>query len=220
MHILTIEGNIGAGKSTIMAHLKSCRWHQEEISVVLIDEPVQEWLDQGLLQDLYDKNITAEAFQYAALSSIVSHTRKVMMSASPGTTLFIAERSVGSNLHVFAQASLREEPQRRAFKYAYDQMVSMLPTNMVFQHLMLNTDPEICLDRIKARARISESAITLEYLQQLHDLHNEWIDKDNAEPGAPKWHTIDASKDRESVLVDAMGTIKGIVAALEHDASE
>ncbi len=53
-----------------MEHLKSVHWDGADISVVFVDEPVEEWLEHGLLQNLYDQNISAEALQYAALSSI------------------------------------------------------------------------------------------------------------------------------------------------------
>lgn len=201
-----------------MAYLKSFHWEGADISVVFIDEPVEEWLEHGLLQNLYNQNISAEAFQYAALSSVVAHTCKAIMAAPPGTKLFIAERSVAANLQVFAKASLRDVQQLRTFEYAYDKMVSSLPQNISYQHLLLQTYPEICMARIKQRARTSESAITLEYLRELHDLHSAWIHHSEEGPSAPKWHVVDAARDRESVIVDAMGIIMGIIAALEVDA--
>ena len=65
--------------------------------------------------------------------------------------------------------------------------------------------------RTKQRARTSESAITLEYLRELHELQIEWIHKIEVGPAAPKWHVVDAAQDCESVLVDAMVIIMGIM---------
>jgi len=178
--LITIEGNIGVGKSTLMAFLKSFAWADADISVVFIDEPVEEWLEYGLLQNLYDQNISAEAFQYAALSSVVAHTCKAIMAAPSGTKLFIAERSVASNMQVFAKASLREVPQLRTFEYAYAHIVALL--------------------------------------RELHDLHSAWMQQSEAGPAAPKWHVVDAARDSQSVVVEALGIIMGIVAALEVDA--
>ena len=214
INLVTIEGNIGVGKSTLMESLKSFDWADADISVVFIDEPVEEWLEYGLLQNLYDQNISAEAFQYAALSSVVAHTCKAIMEAPPGTKLFIAERSVASNMQVFAKASIRDAPQLRTFEYAYAHIVSSLPQNISYQHLLLQTYPEICMARIKQRARTSESAITLEYLRELHDLHSAWMHHSEAGPNAPKWHVVDAARDSQSVVVEALGIIMSIVAAL------
>jgi len=129
--LITIEGNIGVGKSTLMAFLKS----------------------------------------FAC---------KAIMAAPSGTKLFIAERSVASNMQVFAKASLREVPQLRTFEYAYAHIVASL--------------------------------------RELHDLHSAWMQQSEAGPAAPKWHVVDAARDSQSVVVEALGIIMGIVAALEVDA--
>jgi len=58
-----IEGNIGAGKSTLMKNLKLC-FPPGDPEVAFIDEPVQEWLDKGLLQQL-------NVFAQAAISDVL-----------------------------------------------------------------------------------------------------------------------------------------------------
>ena len=88
-----------------MENLKLC-FPPGDPDVVFIEEPVQEWLDAGILQQLYEKKISAGSFQHAALSSLVAYARSAILAAPKGTKLFIAERSVGSNLNVFAQAAL------------------------------------------------------------------------------------------------------------------
>jgi len=40
----------------------------------------------------------------------------------------------------------------------------------------MRTDPEVCLQRINTRNRVEEnSTITLEYLKNIHNLHDEWL---------------------------------------------
>lgn len=39
----------------------------------------------------------------------------------------------------------------------------------------LRTDPEVVYQRIKARARPEEAQVSLEYLQQLHRMHEDWL---------------------------------------------
>lgn len=46
-----------------------------------------------------------------------------------------------------------------------------------FKVIYLRTDPEICFQRVKYRSRDAESDISLEYLQQIHDKYEKWIDR-------------------------------------------
>ena len=186
-----------------MQNLKLC-FPPGDPDVVFIDEPVQEWMKEGLLQNLYEQKISAGAFQHAALNSIVSYARSAILSAPKGTKLFIAERSVGSNLKVFAQAAINDELERRAFEYSAAKMVSTLPVNLVYKHVILQAYPQTCMERIRARARASESAITMQYLQQLHDLHNDWIAHDASDAEAPDWFFVDAAQEAPAVFADAM----------------
>lgn len=39
----------------------------------------------------------------------------------------------------------------------------------------LRTSPEVVYERMKARARSEESCVPLEYLKDLHDLHENWL---------------------------------------------
>ena len=51
---------------------------------------------------------------------------------------------------------------------------SALPLN-VDLIIYLRTTPEKALERINVRARSEENTIPLEYIQQLHSLHEEWL---------------------------------------------
>ena len=39
----------------------------------------------------------------------------------------------------------------------------------------MQTDPKVCYERIKKRARSAEGIIPLEYLTKLHNKHEEWL---------------------------------------------
>lgn len=39
----------------------------------------------------------------------------------------------------------------------------------------LRTTPEVAYERIKKRARDEESCVPIEYLKDLHDLHENWL---------------------------------------------
>lgn len=39
----------------------------------------------------------------------------------------------------------------------------------------LRTTPEVVYERMKMRGRSEESSVSLDYLKQLHDLHENWL---------------------------------------------
>lgn len=41
--------------------------------------------------------------------------------------------------------------------------------------MYLRTSPEIVYQRMRERARKEEDCVSLEYLQQLHEIHDEWL---------------------------------------------
>lgn len=196
-----------------MENLKLC-FPPGDPEVAFIDEPVQEWLDKGLLQQLYEKKISAGSFQHAALSSIVEYARSAILKAPTSTKLFIAERSVGSNLNVFAQAAISDVLERRAFEYSAAKMVGTLPANLVYKHVILQTYPATCMERVQKRGHASESAITMAYLQQIHELHNDWIAADATDEDAPEWLFIDAAEETPGVFSEAMVHVMGLLGRL------
>lgn len=39
----------------------------------------------------------------------------------------------------------------------------------------LRSDPKVVYERVKARARVEECHVPLEYLEQLHKIHEDWL---------------------------------------------
>ncbi|KAL8597677.1 hypothetical protein ACOMHN_012644 [Nucella lapillus] len=64
----------------------------------------------------------------------------------------------------------------------------------------LRASPETCHERIKIRNRSEESCVSLEYLQDLHTLHENWLmNKTTGHLPAPVL-VIDADKDMAEVM--------------------
>ena len=59
--------------------------------------------------------------------------------------------------------------------------------------IYLKTSPAKALERINVRARSEENRIPLEYLQELHDLHEDWL-LSGKHPELPPVVVIDADK--------------------------
>ena len=76
---------------------------------------------------------------------------------------------------------------------------SALPLN-VDLIIYLRTTPEKALERINVRARSEENTIPLEYIQQLHSLHEEWLISGKYPLPAPVL-VIDADKVRQNWII-------------------
>merc|ERR1719315_121613 len=62
--------------------------------------------------------------------------------------------------------------------------------------IYLRTSPEVAYQRLKARSRSEEKIVSIDYLRDLHDLHESWLVQDQVHrKGGAKVIIIDADKD-------------------------
>ena len=198
---MTIEGNIGSGKSTLLQNLARALPPE---SVVFIPEPVDEWLEHGLLQALYDGHLPAEVFQYAALAGVTHKVHRALQSVTSDTKLILAERSLFSNKEVFAKAVMPNVISRGAFDYTWSQALESLPA-LNFKHIYVRASPRICLRRVALRDRDSEDTISIEYLQLLSDLHEDWFARElDLDTDAANWLMLDGASPPAALMQDAL----------------
>lgn len=74
------------------------------------------------------------------------------------------------------------------------------PATKVDLIIYLRSDPELLYNRIKARGRPEEANITLEYLQALHERHEDWLVRGKFGPLPAPVYMIDANTPREKVV--------------------
>jgi len=168
--IVTIEGNIGSGKSTAIAALK--RLHPE---FTYVDEPVDLWVSSGLLQAMYKKEVDIAVFQQVALATLVA---PLLKAAHSGATTIVTERSPWSNRKIFARAHLKENTwEGIAYNVVFDSLLSSLPQHTVCV-AYLQAPISVLQNRIEQRARESEDTKTTirdDYLKKLDRLHEDYF---------------------------------------------
>jgi deoxycitidine kinase/deoxyguanosine kinase len=186
--LISIEGDIGAGKSTLIDKLKNDHpeWH-------FIDEPVTTWTNlktsdgENLLELFYkDKPRYSYTFQNCALLSRALNIKrcidewKARCELNPEEeqhNVFITERCIETDFFVFAQMLFDDgymnllEWDLYKMWYAYVKAQSYPLTGIIY----VSTPPEICLDRIHIRARKGEDLIPIEYLQKLDTYQKRWL---------------------------------------------
>jgi deoxyadenosine/deoxycytidine kinase len=177
--VISIEGNIGGGKTTMIRHLQRLYpdYH-------IINEPVDEWLGmtdkadgKSLLEKFYaDKTRWSYTFQNAAFITRFTAMKSAIEKCKDSKKVFITERSVLTDRYVFAEM-LRDSGDLNSLEWDlyckwFDCFVDNVPIAGIVK---INTDFQTCSDRIKARNRKGEDMIPLDYLEALHKYHDKWL---------------------------------------------
>ncbi len=173
---IAVEGNIGAGKSTLVSYFKSV----ELFDVFL--EPIDQWQNvQGkhnLLQLMYDNPISyGFTFQmYEHLTRVKIHTSRL----SKNNKFKIMERSIFTARHCFIenlkQKKVITDVQFGVLDAWFRFLTSSLTMDMRVDLIVyLRTTPRVAWDRVKLRARDEEKDLSLEYIETIHSLHETWL---------------------------------------------
>ena len=182
--IVSIDGNIGSGKSTIVSYLKLhfanyCGSKSNDCRVLFLNEPVSIWeticdeSGKNIIEHFYENNERYSfAFQMMAYISRLSLLKKALKE---NYDIIITERSIYTDKNVFAK-SLYDSKKMSLIEYDiymkwFDEFSDIL--NKI-KYVYIRTSPEICDMRVKSRARLGET-IPLRYLQDCHHYHDIWL---------------------------------------------
>ena len=190
---ISVQGNIAVGKTSFLRYCETKFGDKIEC----FPEPVEEWRNVNgfnLLEEFYKNPLkNSMVFQsYVQLTMLKLHQKK------PKTTsvnVKLMERSIHTCTEVFipnqvknSMLSLLEES---VLKKWYDHFIESNQEVKLDGIIYLRADPEVCLQRIKIRRRKEEEMVDLNYLHQLHTLHENWL------------NPIDGNKDLRIHLIDA-----------------
>ncbi len=160
MAYITLEGNVGVGKSTLLHRLA------DELGWEAVEEGIE--FDEGfqsLLKERYE-NPTPE--NVAKLQLYVANFMAERINSLDPNKYYVVERSVFAT-ELFSLAANRPD-----IIDALAGHVLRVPAPEFY--LYLSAPPRLCLERIRERDRTGEGeGISLEYLQTLHDIHERWF---------------------------------------------
>jgi deoxyadenosine/deoxycytidine kinase len=177
--LVTIEGNIGGGKSTMINLLR-----KQYPEYTIIDEPVDQWLSmkneegKSLLQLFYeDKQRWSYTFQNCAFITRYLSAFQAMNKPIDRDTIYISERGILTDRYVFA-TMLRDSGCLTQIEWdLYTKWFDHFKDTVKAAGIVyITTDPNVCKDRIAIRARTGEDGIPQEYLNELTMYHDRWID--------------------------------------------
>ncbi|KAB0285451.1 AAA family ATPase [Vibrio fortis] len=155
---IAIEGNIGAGKSTILHPLA------ERLGFEIIEEGIE--TDKGFQDCLAAFYKTGSKEDFDALQHYLATYRANLIQQLDPNKNYIMERSLqGAALFCLAENHTDTATWTlQSFKHVPQ------PSHYVF----LDCDAAICAERINQRGRECESEIPLEYLERVERAHRDW----------------------------------------------
>lgn len=181
--IISIEGNIGTGKSTILENLEQhLHANSQHGEIIFLKEPVDIWEsikdEQGhtVLEKFYgDQRRYAFTFQVMAYISRLTMLKRAIKE-NPDCKVIIIERSLSADKNIFMQM-LHDDGKADKMEYDiynkwYSEFIDEYRVNAM---IYLDTAPTICAERINKRHRNGEGGIPVSYLERCRDYHTKWL---------------------------------------------
>jgi deoxyadenosine/deoxycytidine kinase/ribonuclease HI len=176
--ILSIDGNIGSGKSTLYADLQT--YYANNNDICFVPEPVDEWKSitdhEGtpILTNLY-KDTPKYAFRFQMMAYISRlHLLRQKIKENK-YKIIISERCVQTDKNVFAQMlfddGMIDHDEFQIYLNWFDEFLDDIVLGGI---IYIRAEPDICDSRVKIRAREGET-IPLEYLTKCHNYHEKWL---------------------------------------------
>ena len=211
--IVSIEGNIGSGKSTI---LKTLREHYSDIDgcpIIYLDEPVDQWeriknKDGQNMIELFYANPSKYAFSFQMMAYISRLTLIQNAVRENPKSVIITERCLMTDYAIFAsmlheQGHMLDE-EFEVYKTWFNTFQKEIPVASI---VYIRCAPTTALSRCKKRGRSGEE-ISLDYLTQCHQKHEIWI-----EPGKP-------SSFSKLIIENDVTTLEEVITSIIHFISE
>lgn len=178
--IISIEGNIGAGKTTIIEQIE--KQYKDIKSVLVVREPVNVWESikdsdgESILAKFY-KNPEKYAFSFQVMAFVtrLSLIRNLIKN-NPQCKLIICERSLEADKNIFAKMlyddKMIDEINYKIYMKFYNEYKNDFKLNgLVYIH----ADEDVCYKRVHKRNRIGEETVPLEYLKKCREYHENWL---------------------------------------------
>ena len=202
--IVFIEGNISAGKSTLLKALKEegySVWQEgvDEITTTLLNKEGENLLE------LFYKDMPRYAFELQL--AYMANRWKVIKDAldADKADIVLVERSLLTDRHTFAlqlyEDGCLSDVQWKVYNQLLDDRLEDAKWafgGVKIKTIYLRTTPETCMIRTAVRNRNGEvEGIDAKYLQGLHDKLETWLSDNGAD-------IVDANQESSLVIHDVL----------------
>jgi deoxyadenosine/deoxycytidine kinase len=176
---ISLEGNVGSGKTRLINYLKE----QDDMKgIIFIDEQLDKWQNfngKNLLKMFYENpKRWSFTFQSCALLSMIER-----QLPSENAEIRIMERSPCSSLKIFAHSMFTSGYISEVEKDTLTNWLKLLndsgTVNLKLDGIVyVKTSVPVAMDRISFRNREGEEHLTEGYAEELDKAHEKWLSED------------------------------------------
>lgn len=184
MYIISVEGNIGSGKSTLIKYMKEKLNEIDNIPIMYLPEPVHLWESiksedgKNMIEKFYENQERYSfSFQMMAYISRLKIFKDAIVE-NPDA-IIITERCLLTDYNIFAKMLYESNKMLKEEYEIYKKWFEYFNEIKISQFIYIKTDPEVSYDRCVKRNRSGENNISLEYLQTCNKMHEDWFQNEN-----------------------------------------
>lgn len=161
-NIITIDANIGAGKSSLLKHI------HKKYDILINPEPVEDW--QPFLKKIYEENTGYAQMQFQVWKRSLIQVKTDSLMLMERSPLMVNE----TFLEIHHDIKNINDEDYSELKRMYEYTLKLWKP---IKYVYLRVSPAICLEHIQMRDRESENMISIDYLETIHEYHERAIKK-------------------------------------------
>lgn len=199
--LISIGGNIGSGKSTLIQTLTETGRISNSIQKnwVILSEPIERW---GPWLKLFYDHMVKHAFgfqmkvmyEYMFVKAL-NKKKNVITERSPMDSVFV----FGNHLQ---EKGILQDHEYCLLKKFYEE-IGWKPHIYIY----ISSDPEVCYNRIVERKRQCESDISIDYLKELNIQYEKFVKSLQNVPIDMKVYVVDGNKTKDEIFSEVMSII-------------
>ena len=177
--IISIEGNIGSGKTTFINELMNLEKMKTINTICFLKEPVNLWEsiknnnNETIIECFY-KEQEKYAFPFQVMA-YVSRIALIKQAIANGFKYIFTERCIYTDKNVFLKMLHESNKVEKMNNDIYNMLFETFTQEYNIYHIYIQTSPEVALQRVMKRNRAGENNISLEYLTMCDNYHNNWL---------------------------------------------
>ena len=213
------EGSIAAGKSTFVEMLGKYFPNAE-----IVFEPLDTWKgikdDKGKnILDYFYSDMSKYAYSFQS-TAFLSRVVRMKEAGNSGKEYIFVERSVYSDREIFAKNCKNNGTMTDIEHKLYTEWFGWMEKYFDIPQkyfVYFRSTPDVSYERIRSRARPEEEGVTKEYLETLHELHEDWLTPRN------DVLTLDADndfKDNPETMEKLVSQLRDFIKEKEEEAEQ